>query len=143
MFHFHFYVHLKRDADGREFCERVREFMSYLYEREYIGGFNIARRQFTIDPPNLGEYHVVVDFETGSQMSRAFNEVGQRRGETEEFHKAVIDCVADMTVALYRDYPEVVRRGLKIDLAAEPRDSAGEPLKVPSFLEDERKKRSQ
>jgi len=110
LLHFHLYVHLKSDTDGREFCERVREFLSFLFERELIEGFNIARRQFTIDPPNLGEYHFTVDFADSDQMNRALERAGTPSEENEEFHQVVTEAVAGLTMALYRDYPEPVKR---------------------------------
>ncbi len=135
MNHFHFWCTLKSGVDGREFCERVREFLSYLYERERIEGFNLARRQFGIDPPGLGEYHIQVDFRDSTQMSRTFDEVGARSGETEEFHKTVTECVKEMTVSLYRDWPDSVKRKRTAAAPVPPPPSPTEdPVKIPPFL---------
>lgn len=110
MNHFHIWCDIKPEANAREFGDQAREFLSFLYEHELIEGFNIARRQFAIDPPGLGEFHITVEFGSVEQMNRAFEQIGMRTGETDAFHKPVADSVRNMTVALYRDWPEPVQR---------------------------------
>jgi hypothetical protein len=110
MNHLHFWCQLKADVSAREFCDGVREFLGRLYERELIEGFNLARRDFTIDPPGLGEFHVTVDFRDAAQASRAFVEAGHENGEMEGLEKIVAEFVKDATVAMYRDWPPQIGR---------------------------------
>ncbi|MBU0508561.1 hypothetical protein KKH27_06990 [bacterium] len=106
MTHLHLWCSLKADADAREFCDNVQEFLSDLYRREMIEGFNIARRDFAMDPPGLGEFHFTVDFRDARQASRTLDEIEKDDGEIAEFRKTVTAVIKDMNVAMYRDWPE-------------------------------------
>ncbi|MDD5088039.1 MAG: hypothetical protein PHI18_04510 [bacterium] len=107
MNHLHFWCSLKAEVSAREFCDSVREFLSGQYERELIEGFSVARRDFTIDPPGLGEYHITVDFRDAAQASRALD--GGASGKLEGMENIMAEFVKDATVAMYRDWPPTIK----------------------------------
>lgn len=110
MFHFHIWCNLKGGVDDARFCESVQEFLSYLHSHELIEGYYIARRQFIIAPPDLGKFHITVEFSGTAQINRAFDFVSERSEETEVFHKAITEQVRGLSTALYKDFPEARRK---------------------------------
>jgi len=109
MNHLHFWCSLKAEVSAREFCDSVREYLTGLYERELIEGFSVARRDFTIDPPGLGEFHVTLDFRDAAQASRALNGAEGEIGAPEGMEKIIAEFVHDATVAMYRDWPPTIK----------------------------------
>jgi len=110
MNHFHIWCNLKAGQKDLQFCESVREFLSYLHERELIEGYYIARRKFVISPPLLGEYQITIEFASTGQMNRAFELVAAGSEEITAMHKPIVDAVRNVSTALYRDFPEPRRR---------------------------------
>jgi hypothetical protein len=110
MNHFHIWCNLKVGQDDLQFCESVREFLSYLHERELIEGYYITRRKFVVTPPLLGDFQIVIEFDTIAQMNRAFDYVARGGEEVEAFHKPITSAVRNVSTALYRDYPEPRRK---------------------------------
>jgi hypothetical protein len=110
MNHFHIWCNLKAGQNDLQFCESVREFLSYLHERELIEGYYITRRKFVISPPLLGEFEITVEFADTAQMNRAFEVVSAGGEEIAAFHKPITDAVRNVSTALYRDFPETARR---------------------------------
>jgi hypothetical protein len=110
MLHFHIWCNLKGGEDEEQFCESVQEFLSYLHERELIEGYQIARRQFVIAPPDLGKFHIMVEFADLAQLNRSFDYVADKRDEVAAFHQSVTGAVRNLSTALYKDFPEPKRR---------------------------------
>ncbi|HEY3295441.1 MAG TPA: DUF6614 family protein [bacterium] len=110
MNHFHIWCNLKAGQNVLQFCESVREFLSYLHERELIEGYYITRRKFVISPPLLGEFQITVDFASIAQMNRAFALLSEGGEEVLAFHKPLSDAVRNVSTALYRDFPEARRK---------------------------------
>ena len=109
MNHFHVWVNLKPEADPREFSHTAQEFLGYLHAHELIEGYYLARREFMISPPSLGEYHVTIEFASTDQINRAFAAMeDQDNQEVQGFYRPVADLLRDVWVAMYRDFPESV-----------------------------------
>lgn len=110
MNHFHIWCNLKAGTNARDFGDAAREFLVYLHEREYIEGYAIARRGFVIAPPDLGEFHVTVEFKSLEQMDRAMELVSDGSEEVAAFYNPLADWVRDVSLAMDRDYPEETQR---------------------------------
>jgi hypothetical protein len=106
MNHFHIWCNLKSDSDPNRFSESVREFLSYLHERELIEGYYIARRKFLLDGPPMGEFDVTVEFLDMPQVDRAFEFVAAAGDDVVGLHEPIMAMVKDVFTALYRDFPE-------------------------------------
>jgi hypothetical protein len=110
MNHFHIWCNLKAGQNDLQFGESVREFLSYLHERELIEGYYITRRKFVISPPLLGEFQIQIQFESIAQMNRAFDYLAQGGEEVMAFHQPLMAAVRNVSTALYRDFPERPRK---------------------------------
>jgi hypothetical protein len=105
MNHFHIWCNLKPGESDVRFGESTREFLGWLHERELIEAYQILRRGFTIDPPGLGEFLIVVDLADLDQMNRAFDRVAARGDDIEPLYEPVWSALNNLHVALYRDWP--------------------------------------
>jgi len=101
---------LKSGVEPERFCESARELLSFLHEREFIEGYYIQRRKFAVEPPETGEYLIVVEFSTIEQANRAFEFVTTGGDVIEEFGKTIEPAIKDIHISMYRDFPEPRRR---------------------------------
>jgi hypothetical protein len=111
MNHFHIWCNLKAGADAREFGDGARELLSYLHEREMIEGYSIARRGFVIAPPELGEFHVTVEFRSIEQMDHTLEYVSNGSEVVAAFYKPLAEMIRDVSLAMDRDFPEEAKPG--------------------------------
>jgi len=124
MNHFHIWCNLKPGESDVRFGESVREMLGWLHEREFIEGYSIARRGFVIAPPDLGEFHVTVEFRSIEQMDRTLAFVSNGSDGTEELYRPLVEMVRDVSLSMDRDYPEEMRdRRHKADHTREETES--------------------
>ena len=106
---YHLWCNLKDGTSDVEFCERVDTYLGHLKSEGKIEGFRVTRRKLGFGPPTLPAFHIMVEVRDLSQLDAAFSYVARRSGVVEDFHAAVNSLVEDLTVALYRDFPDAVR----------------------------------
>jgi hypothetical protein len=106
MNHFHIWCNLKAGTDARDFGDGARELLSYLHEREMIEGYSIARRGFVIAPPDLGEFHVTVEFRSIEQMDHTLEYVSNSSEEAAAFYQPLAEMIRDVSLAMDQDFPE-------------------------------------
>ena len=100
-------------APGTEdlaFCTALQRYLGELRERGLLESFRILRRKLGLGPPGLGEFQVLVETRDLAQLDAAFGAAAQRAEPVEGLHAAVNQLVRDATFALYRDFPDAVRR---------------------------------
>jgi hypothetical protein len=110
MNHYHIWVNLKDSYRDVEFARNVAAYLGWLKDRGKITAWTLTRRKFGFGPEHLGEYHIVVSCETLAQLDEAFMAVAPREGEIQKLHAAVYSMVTDFKSALYRDFPDEVRK---------------------------------
>jgi hypothetical protein len=81
-----------------------------LEKEGLIAGHRITRRKLGLGPPQLREFHILLEVADLAQLDRAFNQVASRSEPVESFHHAVNSLVTDVFFALYRDFPDPVRQ---------------------------------
>lgn len=106
---YHMWFNLKDSRKDSEFCRAVHAYLGYLRHHNRIEGYRITRRKFGFGPPELGEFHVVVQTRDLAQFDSAFSLVATRAGEVERLHAPVYSAVTDFKSALYRDFPDPER----------------------------------
>lgn len=109
MDHYHVWCNLRSDASDVEFCDRVGAYLGRLEAEGRVAGHRISRRKLGLGPPQLGEFHIVIDVVDLAQLDRAFTSVSTRAGAVEGLHAAVNSLARDLTFALYRDFPDPQR----------------------------------
>ncbi len=110
MNHFHIWCNLQAGVKDRDFAADAQEFLAGLHARELCEGYNIARKQFVIAPPELGRFHITVEFTTLAQMQQAFAYIESAEDDAAESHRRLVAAIRSLTTALYRDYPERPKR---------------------------------
>lgn len=106
---YHIWFNLKEDVEDLEFAASARDYLDRLKEYGLVAGYRVMRRKLGLGHPALPEWHIMLDFETMSQMDQAFSRVASRAEPIESFHHAVNSKVRDVFFMLYRDFPDPER----------------------------------
>ena len=69
------------------------------------------RRKLGLAHDAATEFHIMIGTRDLAQLDDAFNLVSRREGETEKLHKAVYSAVINLKFGLYRDFPDLARKG--------------------------------
>jgi hypothetical protein len=107
---YHIWRDLTPGTSDVEFCADVARFLGHLAERGELAAYRITRRKLGLAPRDLGEFHVMIETEDMAQLERLFRSVGTRAGDVEGLHFAVNSKAVNATFALYRDFPDRLRR---------------------------------
>lgn len=107
---YHIWCDLEPGVSDVEFSENVERYLGQLQRGERIASFRVSRRKLGLGPPELGEFHIVVEVRDLAQLDRAFHEVSTRAAPLEELHAAVNQAARNVRFALYRDFPDPQRR---------------------------------
>jgi hypothetical protein len=107
---YHVWCNLRPDTGDVAFCERVDGYLGRLREEKLIESFRITRRKLGFGPPGLGEFHIAIEVASLAQLDAAFQHVATRAGPIEGLHHAVNSLATDLSFALYRDFPDPVRK---------------------------------
>lgn len=106
---YHTWFNLKPGTKDMEFARAFGAYMEHLKETGSIESWRLTRRKLGFGPRELGEFHVVMETRDLAQLDRAFQHVASRRDPVESVHFGVNAHVCDLTIALYRDFPDPVR----------------------------------
>jgi len=107
---YHIWCNLKPGVRDSDFADRATAYLRHLEAEGLIAGHRITRRKLGLGPPQLREFHILLEVEDLAQLDRAFNRVAARGEPAESFHHAVNSLVTEVFFALYRDFPDPVRR---------------------------------
>jgi len=107
---YHGWFNLKPGVGDAEFARHFATYMDHLKADGLIAGWRLTRRKLGLGPAFLPEFHVMIETAGLAQLDAAFAQVATRAGATETFHQAVNSRVTDLFFALYRDFPDSVRR---------------------------------
>ena len=110
MDHYHTWFDLKPGVKDVEFARAMARYMGYLKEKSLIEGWRLTRRKLGFGPKDLGEFHIVMETRDLAQLDAAFTTVASRDEPVESVHFDVNSKVQNLTIALYRDFPDAVRK---------------------------------
>ena len=88
----------------------MRSYLEHLKAESKLSDFRLTRRKLGLGSPNVGEFHITMEFENLAQLDDTFSRVATRAEPVESFHHAVTSKVKDLSFALYRDFPDSVRQ---------------------------------
>jgi hypothetical protein len=106
---YHTFFDLKPGTKDAEFARSMARYMGHLKEKGAIEGWRLTRRKLGFGPRDLGEFHIAIETRDLAQLETAFQLAASRREPTESVHFDVNSHVTNMTIALYRDFPDAVR----------------------------------
>ncbi len=110
MDHYHTWFDLKPGVKDVEFSRSMARYMNHLKERGAIEGWRLTRRKLGLGPSTLGEFHIDIETKDMAQLDKAFNLAAARSEPTESVHFGVNSQVTNLTFALYRDFPDAIRK---------------------------------
>ncbi len=103
---YHVWFDLKPGVSDVELCAHLDAYLGLLRREGHIAGHRLSRRKLGFGPPELGEFHVVIEVQDLAQLDRAFTAVSARANPIETLHAAVNQSVTGFRAALYRDFPD-------------------------------------
>jgi hypothetical protein len=109
MDHYHIWASLKPGTRDTDFSDAAHGYFEHLKADGLIAGYRITRRKLGLGPPQLPEWHLVIETEGLAQLDAAFSHVSSRSDPIEGFHHAVNSLVEEVFFALYRDFPDPTR----------------------------------
>ena len=107
---YHIWCNLKPGVGDCDFADHVGTYFEHLKGQGLIVGYRITRRQLGLGPAEVPEFHLMIELDGLGQLDRVFSEVATRADPVESLHHAVNSRVRDVRFALYRDFPDAVRR---------------------------------
>jgi hypothetical protein len=110
MDHYHTWFDLRPGVNDLEFARAMARYMSQLKGRGAIEGWRLMRRKLGFGPRELGEFHIVMETRDLAQLDAAFTVVASRSEPVESAHFNVNSKVQNLTIALYRDFPDPFRQ---------------------------------
>lgn len=110
MNHYEIWVNLAPGANDLEFVQAVRNYLDHLKGQGKLESYTIRRRKFGFSPPDLGEFYISIAFKDLAQMDTAFLVAATRDETVEPLHHEVYSRVTGFKSALYRDFPDEVRK---------------------------------
>lgn len=93
-----------------EFCEALEKYMAHLKQKSLIEDWRLMRRKLGLGPSDLGDFQIEIRVRNLAQLEEAFQGAAARTGEFEKLHAEVYSRVENLKFALYRDFPDAVRK---------------------------------
>jgi hypothetical protein len=103
---YHTWFDLKPGVKDADFARAMARYMGHLKDKQLIEGWRLTRRKLGFGPRDLGEFHIVIETRDMAQLEQAFQLVASRREPTESVHFGVNSQVCNLSIALYRDFPD-------------------------------------
>ena len=107
---YHVWCDLKPGIGDLLFSQKLTDYLGHLKDKGLIEKYRLTRRKLGLAPPALGEFHLMIEVRDLAQLDSAFDHVAGRAEPVEGFHFGVNSLVTNATFALYRDFPDPVRR---------------------------------
>lgn len=107
---YHIWCDLKPGVRDLQFTDAVGRYLRHLQADNRIAGWRLTRCKLGLRPPDLGEWHIIVEVIDLAQLDAAFRSVASRAEPVEEVHFGVNALVHHARFALYRDFPDPVRQ---------------------------------
>lgn len=106
---YHIWCNLKPGVNDIDFSDAAQAYLDHLKQNGELVEYRITRRKLGLSPAHLAEFHIMLEFESLTQLDDAFTKVSSRADPVESFHHAVNSKVQDVSFALYRDFPDAHR----------------------------------
>ncbi len=107
---YHAWCNLKDGVKDTDFTDNVHAYLGHLKQEGMIAAYRLTRRKLGFGAPGLPEFNIMIEVEGLAQLDQAFGHVASRADPAEGLHHAVNSLVTDAVFALYRDFPDPVRK---------------------------------
>ena len=107
---YHIWCDLKPGVHDLDFVAAAKSYFEQLKREGSLQVYRITRRKLGLAPKELGDFHIMLEFNNLGDLDTAFSAVASRTDPVESFHHAVNSKVSSLTFGLYRDFPDAVRQ---------------------------------
>ncbi len=107
---YHGWCDLKPGVRDMTFVEAFTRYMEHLKRDGKVESYRLTRRKLGLGPAHLGEFHFMIEVKDMAQLDEAFAFVATRGAPIEGEHHGVNSLVQNVQFALYRDFPDAVRK---------------------------------
>jgi hypothetical protein len=107
---YHIWCDLKPGITDVQFAEQLSAYLGHLKAEGLIDNWRLTRRKLGLGTSALGEFHAMIEVTGLAQLDKAFGRVATRDEPIEGLHFAVNSLVRNAQFALYRDFPDPVRK---------------------------------
>ena len=107
---YHVYCDTRPGVSDMAFCAAVERYMSHLRDDAKIAAWRLTRAKLGFGLKGMGDWHLMIEVRDLAQLEAAFQHVASRDEEVEGHHHGVNALVRNVTFALYRDFPDAVRK---------------------------------
>ena len=107
---YHIWCNLKTDVRDTDFTTAAQQYLDHLKTINALSNYRITRRKLGLGSRQLGEFHLMLEFNNLAQLDTAFSHAASRNDPVESFHFAMNSKVTDLDFALYRDFPDSIRQ---------------------------------
>jgi hypothetical protein len=107
---YHVWFDLKPGTTDLEASEKLAAYLGHLRDEGKIEGWRLTRRKLGLAPEGLRDFHLMIEVKDLAQLETAFAVVAARSDPVETLHFSFNSLVTGAFFALYRDFPDSVRR---------------------------------
>ena len=107
---YHVWCDLKPGITDVQFAEQISAYLGHLKAEGLIESWRLTRRKLGLGASVLNEFHIMIEVTGLAQLDNAFERVATRSEPIEGLHFRVNSLVRNAQFALYRDFPDPVRK---------------------------------
>lgn len=99
--------------DGREdleFAKAIERYLNHFKALGFAESWTLERRKLGFSPDGFGEFHIRILTKDLGTLDKMFYQAAERTGEVETMHSDVYRRVKNFKAALYRTFPDEVRK---------------------------------
>ncbi|MEO1020529.1 MAG: DUF6614 family protein [Pseudomonadota bacterium] len=93
-----------------KFARALDGWLGHLRDEGAVESFRLLRRKLGLSPAEFGEFQITIETRDLAQLDRAFALAAKRSGREEFLHHCVNHMVRNARFALYRDFPDPIRK---------------------------------
>jgi hypothetical protein len=101
---------LKPGVRDLEFVGHLDRYLGHLQAQGLIESWRLLRAKLGLGLSGHGDWHLLIETRDLAQLDAAFFRVAARDEPEEAFHHCVNASVTSVRFALYRDFPDPVRK---------------------------------
>jgi hypothetical protein len=99
--------------DGREdlqFAKAIEKYLNHFKDQGLAESWTLERRKLGFGPAEMGEFQIRILTKDLDTLDKMFRQAATRSGEIEMMHSDVYRRVKNFKAALYRSFPDEVRK---------------------------------
>jgi hypothetical protein len=93
-----------------EFAGAIERYLNHFRSQGFAESWTLERRKLGFGPDGFGEFHIRILTKDLDTLDKMFHQAAARSGDVETMHSDVYSRVKNFKAALYRTFPDEVRK---------------------------------